>query len=192
MSSQVAISQPVTEKHPSAKILNYRKVKISKEGEILVKGETLFKGYLDTDNLNLPLDDEGWFHTGDLGCLTGEGQLQVSGRKDNMFISGGENIQPEEIERCLCQLEEIEKASVVPVENKEFGHRPVAFIKWTQNSTLNKEMITAFLQGHLPKFKIPEQFYIWPKGIVENEMKVRRSLLSQLVRDKDARLQSIN
>ena len=73
-------------------------------GEILVRGETLFAGYVEGEDLDRPLDAEGWFHTGDLGELDENGYLRVGGRVDNLFISGGENVQPEEIEDALCRL----------------------------------------------------------------------------------------
>ncbi len=75
---------------------------ISDEGEILVRGETLFAGYVEGDELERPLDQGGWFHTGDLGELDG-GYLRVLGRMDNLFVSGGENVRPEEIEDALSR-----------------------------------------------------------------------------------------
>ncbi|MCP4156081.1 MAG: AMP-binding protein, partial [bacterium] len=84
----------------SGKILNFRTIKIE-NNEILVKGKTLFKGYLEKDSISIPLTKDGWFGTGDLGAIDAYGYLRVSGRKDNMFISGGENIMPEEIEALL-------------------------------------------------------------------------------------------
>ncbi len=113
----------------AGRILLYRKLKINKQGEILVKGSTLFKGYIRNQRMYLPLDRNGWFHTGDLGKIDSRGNLLVLGRKDNMFISGGENIYPEEIERILREIKGIADTLVVPVPDKEFGQRPVAFIK---------------------------------------------------------------
>ena len=70
-------------------------VSIAKAGEILVRGETLFEGYLQPDGtLDLPLTEDGWFATGDLGCLDDQGYLHVPGRWDNMFVSVGVNIPP--------------------------------------------------------------------------------------------------
>ncbi|MGI8909164.1 MAG: o-succinylbenzoate--CoA ligase, partial [Rubrobacteraceae bacterium] len=115
-------------------VLPYREVSISGEGEILVRGETLFAGYVEGKVVDLPVDAEGWFHTGDLGDLDEDGYLDVRGRKDNLFISGGENVQPEEIEDALRRLDGVEDAVVAPVPDAEFGFRPVAFARTTDGA----------------------------------------------------------
>jgi o-succinylbenzoate---CoA ligase len=143
--------------------LRYREVELSATGEILVRGETLFAGYLDGDALELPLDANGWFHTKDLGELDADGRLRVSGRMDNLFISGGENVQPEEIEQALCRLVGIEEAVVVPVPDARFGQRPVAFVR-TRGRSLEHDELVRELESHLERFKIPIRVYGWPKG----------------------------
>lgn len=189
MASQAATSRRLTTADCvlSAGILNYRQVRISDEGEILVKGETLFKGYVDGGKTHLPVDREGWFATGDLGCLAGDGGLIVTGRRDNMFISGGENIHPEEIEKCLCRLNGIEAAVVVPVEDDEFGCRPVAFVK--TNDALSPDKILTFLQSRLPKFKIPKRFYAWPEKEGKAGCKFNRQRLRQFAAERCRLLQ---
>jgi len=74
-------------------------------------------------------DPDGWFLTGDVGYCDAAGYLIVSGRRDAMFISGGENIHPEEIEAALLSLPGISQAIVVPRLHPEYGFRPVAFIQ---------------------------------------------------------------
>ncbi|HLD88421.1 MAG TPA: AMP-binding protein, partial [Candidatus Omnitrophota bacterium] len=172
MSSQVATGKPAEARTPCVKVLLYRQMRIASDGEILVKGETLFKGYGTGSRLHLPLTSDGWFQTGDLGVVDAKGCLTVLGRKDNMFISGGENIQPEEIEKVLLAIEGVEQAVVVPKEDKEFGHRPVAFVKF-HGQTIGHEYLTDILKKELPRFKIPDVFYPWPKGL-EYFSKARR------------------
>lgn len=190
MASQVATSMPLTteDPFPQAKILNYRQVRISPQGTILVRGETLFKGYVEGAHVRLPLTEEGWFETNDMGHLTSDGCLTVIGRRDNMFISGGENIQPEEIEQHLCQLEAIEEAVVVPVGHEEFGFRPIAFVKKKKEASVKKEEIVAHLQKYLPKFKIPDRLYDWPGHVKTRGMKMNRQYLTQLAQERKARL----
>jgi O-succinylbenzoic acid--CoA ligase len=89
-------------------------------GEILVKGQVLFKGYVHEKRVVLPLDDDGFFATGDIGYFDDGNNLNLTGRKDLMFISGGENIHPEEIEQVLVDLESVEQAVVVPVGGRPF------------------------------------------------------------------------
>ena len=81
------------------------------------------------DSVQSAVDNDGWLHTGDLGKLDSTGQLYVLGRKDNMIISGGENISPEEIEQVLHTFPEVHESIVVPVPDSRFGQRPVAFIR---------------------------------------------------------------
>ena len=143
----------------SGEILNYRKVYIDHDGEICVKGDTLCLGYWIEGVVKRSFDEEGWFHTGDLGQWGANNELIVIGRKDKMFISGGENIHPEEIEKALLSLQGIEEALVVSKENKEFGKRPIAYIKsdqeWSQADL--KEALSKTLE----KFKIPDEVLPW-------------------------------
>ncbi len=172
MSSQVATTHPT---HINkALILPFRQVKISKDSEILVKGPTLFKGYL-----NEPLSLQGgYFKTGDLGELKGTDTLSIIGRKDNLFISGGENIQPEEIETILLKLANIIQAVVLSYEDETFGYRPIAFIK--SNTPLNPEALKSELEQYLPRFKIPDYFFPFPKEL-DLALKPGRNYLNKLI-----------
>ncbi|MHC5082787.1 MAG: o-succinylbenzoate--CoA ligase [Planctomycetota bacterium] len=147
--------------HPdtSGKTLPHRELKIAPDEEILIKGQTLFKGYVYGNNLDRPLDEEGYFHTGDIGSVDDEGYLAVTGRKDRMFISGGENIHPEEIEKAILKLNLAQKVCVVDIPDAAMGARPVAFIN--TNSTINSETIKEKLKLHLERFKIPDHFLLW-------------------------------
>jgi o-succinylbenzoate---CoA ligase len=167
MASQVTATPPGAsreELRTSGRPLPHREISISGEGEILVKGETLFTGYVKSDTIDRALDAEGWFHTGDLGDMDSDGYLRVRGRKDNLFISGGENVQPEEIEEALCRLEGIEDAVVVPVPDMKFGFRSVAFVR-TTGGAVEPENLARALKPTLPRFKIPVAFYGWPEGV---------------------------
>ena len=156
MSTQVTTSSgPVTEaRGDSGVVLPYREVSISEDGEILVKGECLFMGYLDESGLRTARDSDGWFHTGDMGELSEDGRLTVLGRRDSMFISGGENIHPEEIVKALCSIDGIEEAVVVPAPDVEYGARPVAWIK-VGNNAPDDATISASLGSSLGKLKTP-------------------------------------
>ena len=163
MASQVTTTPPgasLKELRTAGRVLPNREVAISESGEILVRGETLFAGYVDGAELDLPLDADGWFHTGDFGELHKNGYLRVRGRRDNLFVSGGENIQPEEIEEALCRLEGIEEAVVVPVSDEEFGARPVAFVR---TDDLKPGDLAHELEPVLPRLKIPISFHPWPE-----------------------------
>ena len=163
MASQVTATPPGVspgELRTAGRVLPRREVSVSGEGEILVRGETLFAGYVEGEGVDRPLEDGGWFRTGDLGALDAEGYLRVLGRVDNLFVSGGENVQPEEIEEALCRIEGVDEAVVVPIPDEEFGARPAAFVRTTGGAT-QPESLTRALGPSLPRYKIPVAFYPW-------------------------------
>ncbi|MCK4461645.1 MAG: o-succinylbenzoate--CoA ligase, partial [candidate division Zixibacteria bacterium] len=165
MASQVtttAVRDSVSRLRTSGRLLNHREMRLAADGEILVRGRTLFKGYVRGSELISGRDEDGWFHTGDVGSLDADGYLSVVGRKDNMFISGGENIHPEEIETALCCLPDVEEAVVVPIGDEEFGQRPVAFVRFIEGAKLTRAEIFACLGRSLPRFKLPVRLYSWP------------------------------
>lgn len=184
MASQVTtegLDTPPQNRGTSGKALTYGEVKISSEGEIMVRGATLFAGYVDNGELVRPFDAEGWFATGDLGDLSEDGSLSVIGRKDNMFVSGGENIYPEEVESALCDLPGVEAAVVVAVDHPEFGKRPVAFVK-SEGKELDPAEAALALRETLPKFKIPDAWYPWPESASRSGLKLNRAMFQQLTR----------
>ena len=156
--SQVTTSTSRDDPDKSGRLLPGRELQISTTGEILVRGETLCLGYYEDGKITSVVDDQGWFLTKDLGNLGPDQQLTVVGRRDNMFISGGENIHPENIERAMMQAFEIEQVVVVPKANSQYGSRPVAFV-------LGKlpEDWESSLEGQLKRFEIPIAIQPWPK-----------------------------
>lgn len=134
-----------------------------KEMQIEVRGPSLFQGYLSREEkIERPETPDGWFRTGDLGMLDDRGWLYVTGRADSMFISGGENIYPEEIEAALLELPEIERAAVVDMKDSEYGRVPAAFVEFNPGCRLDESQIRAKLLQILPRFKVPRRFFPWP------------------------------
>jgi O-succinylbenzoic acid--CoA ligase len=167
MASQVTTTQPdptFFELLLCGRVLPFREVRIGENSEIFVRGPTRFKGYLTDAGLETPFDDEGWFATGDYGSFA-EDRLCISGRCDNMFISGGENIQPEEIERHLLALDGIAEAVVVPRRDDEFGERPVAFVRLSPGATFEVDAWRTGLERELPGFKVPVEFLEGPESV---------------------------
>lgn len=165
MASQVtteAVVMPASRRGTSGQVLRHRELKISAGGEILVRGQTLFKGYVDGAGLARPLDADGWFATGDLGSMGEDGSLSVLGRRDHLIISGGENIHPEEVEAALCALQGVESAVVVPVPDEEYGRRPVAFVRYVGEAQA-AESVRAALRERLPGFMVPDAVLAWPE-----------------------------
>jgi o-succinylbenzoate---CoA ligase len=176
MASQVTAGDrydPPSRWTTSGRVLRHRELQVAADGEILVRGATLFSGYIEGDRCVRPVDADGWFATGDIGYCDADGYLTVTGRKDLMFISGGENVHPEEIERVLLQIPGIRQAVVRPVPDTRFGHRPVAFLD--RAADLDDASIIARLRQTLPAFKVPDQLYPWPDTSHPQGLKVARA-----------------
>jgi o-succinylbenzoate---CoA ligase len=129
-----------------------REVRISSEGEVEVRGPMVAPDLVDS---------AGWFSTGDLGHFDADGHLVIRGRRDRMFISGGENIHPETIEGLLMQIPGIRRAVVVSREDVKFGERPVVFI----DGEFDPADLKSRLAAKLEPFGIPDDFLPWPCGI---------------------------
>jgi len=151
-------------------------VRIEKDGTISVRGPCRFLGYLKDDEITQPFDEQGWFNTKDLGGWTSDGYLCILGRKDNVFICGGENIQPEEIENFIMSSEYVDKAVVMPVEDEEFGHIPIAFVKFTEKN--REEQLMDYLKKKISGLKIPRAFYPLPRELEGKGIKVLRKELN--------------
>ncbi|WP_415884939.1 AMP-binding protein [Neptuniibacter sp. QD37_6] len=153
-------------------VLDSVELKIDKDGEILLAGESLFSGYLVGNQLKSP---ESFFNTGDIGRWENN-RLLITGRKDNQFISGGENIQPEMIEKQLLKLEGVTQAVVVPVACPEFGCRPFAWV----NPNCSITQIKSDLKNLLPRFMIPVGFAEIPDFMLVKGLKLSRKKLTAL------------
>ncbi|MEM9409622.1 MAG: o-succinylbenzoate--CoA ligase [Planctomycetota bacterium] len=178
MASQVATSEPDSISESSGEVLEGREIKITEDNKILVRGETLCLGYYSDGTINPVVDKKGWFATGDMGYVDGQNQLFVKGRIDNLFISGGENVYPENIERVMLKIFDIEQVIIAPKPDHEFGERPVAFV--------NGELPTdwqAQLRPHLANYEIPIEALDWPEtrdaSIKPNRQWIKSLLLNQ-------------
>ena len=175
MGSMVTVSDPRVHLDTAGGVLTGRALAFAPDGELLVQGDSLFAGYLVDGNIREAVDKDGWFHTRDIGRLDSNKNLVVLGRKDSMFISGGENIHPEEIERALCDLPGVTRAVVVPVPDAAFGARPVAFVQGGANAST----LEALLARVLPKYMIPE-IRSWPESVPQSGIKVPRRYFAEL------------
>jgi len=184
MASQVTTTPPgapLAALRTAGRCLPHRRLRIDDDGQILVAGSTLCLGRADGDQVQNPRVD-GWFPTGDLGHIDAQGRLHVRGRTDRQFVSGGENIQPEEIEAALERLDGIGRAVVVPVPDEEYGRRPVAFVRSDEGGVPDDWRDA--LAAALPSFKIPDAVHELPDAAIPTAvgMKVDRALLRRRAR----------
>jgi len=182
MASQVATTAPGGRGAAigsAGRCLPHRRLRVE-GGQILVTGASLFEGYVTEEGIDDPRRADGWYPTGDRGRVDAAGRLYVLGRMDRMFVSGGENIHPEEIEAVLEQRAGIERAVVVPVPHPDYGARPVAFVEGP--SPVSSEDLTTALADRLPGFKIPEAFHSLPSPDDADGLTVDREWLKRRAR----------
>ena len=166
----------------SGSILEGWKVRFSEYSEIQVKGPALFLGYVHGRDLDPCRDDEGFFSTGDCGYMEDD-LLFISGRRDLMFISGGENIYPQRIEEKILNITGIICCIVVDVPNIKYGSRPIAVLCKDAKFNICDSSIEKNLLSHLPKFAIPDYFIPWPSDYpLPEHSKPSRSFLRQYAR----------
>lgn len=191
MASQIATTPPGASRehllHTAGRALPHVDLRTNADGpagphgEMLVRGASLFCGYVDETGCHPTRTPDGWYRTGDVGRIDSDGYLHVEGRADRMFISGGENIHPEEIEAALHRINTVTHAAVVPVRDAEFGQRPVAFVRTTH--PLDPEHLKDRLAATLPRFKVPVRFLPLPDAALSGRMKVDRALLKKQARN---------
>ena len=146
--------------------------------EVWLKGAGLAMGYWRDERIEPLTNHEGWFQTKDKGQWLDD-ELVIQGRLDNMFISGGENIQPEEIEKVIAQSDLVKQVFVLPKHDEEFGHRPVAIVEFhTSFNESAVEFLNVFLQGRLERFKQPVAYYELPQNLIQGAIKISRKALA--------------
>ena len=126
------------------------------EGEICIRGYNVFKGYYGNAEATLQtVDSEGWLHTGDLGQITVEGNLIISGRLKDIIICKGENISPKEVESVLEQHPAVAQAIAVGAQDEVSGEVVVAFVQLEPHQTISEEELQAFCKDKLSGLKMP-------------------------------------
>lgn len=145
------------------------------DNEIAVKGSMLALGTLNEGQLTPLETHNGWYLTKDLGKVV-NGQWQVIGRKDNAFVSGGENIHSEEVERVLLGTGDFDQVMVLPIEDPEYGKRPVAL--YVTSSGFSQPETESKLSSRLIKFKWPVAYYEIPTSL-SGGVKLNRKQLKQ-------------
>jgi len=125
-------------------------------GELVLRGPSLCSGYFnEPEESDAAVDDDGWFHTGDLAMMDGEQYYTIVDRKKDLFISGGENIYPTEIEHVLYQHPAVEMCAVVGVPDDKWGEVGKAFIVLRQGQQATEDDLLAHMQHHLAGYKVP-------------------------------------
>jgi len=144
--------------HVEARIVddNIADMPVGEVGELVVRGPNLMQSYWNRPEATEEAFAGGWFHTGDLARMDEEGDIYIVERKKDMFISGGENVYPAEVENAIFELPEVAETAVIGVKDEKWGEVGKAIVVLKPDKQLAGEEILNFLKGRLAKFKVPK------------------------------------
>jgi fatty-acyl-CoA synthase len=154
-------------------------------GEICVIGPAVFAGYYDNPEANAKAFRDGWFRTGDLGHMDEEGFVYITGRASDMYISGGSNIYPREVEEKILTHPAIGEVAVLGVPDPVWGEVGIAVCVMREGASAVSELdIAGYLATKVPRYKMPKRFFFWselpksgygkiPKRLVRDELEAR-------------------
>ncbi|MGQ0685439.1 acyl-CoA synthetase [Bradyrhizobium sp.] len=164
---------------------NGRELKPFETGEICVIGPAVFAGYYDNPEANAKAFRDGWFRTGDLGHVDEEGFVYITGRASDMYISGGSNIYPREVEEKILTHPAVGEVAVLGVPDPFWGEVGVAVCVVREGAKpVSETELAAFLAPKVPRYKMPKRFFFWealpksgygkvPKRMVRDELEAR-------------------
>ena len=164
-----------------------REVEPGVQGEICVIGPAVFAGYYDNPEANAKSFRDGWFRTGDLGHIDEQGFVYITGRASDMYISGGSNIYPREIEEKILTHPAIAEVAVLGLPDPVWGEIGVAVCVCRSGEKTSEAEIAGFLSEKIARYKMPKRFFFWdalpksgygkvPKRLVRDELEARGEL----------------
>ncbi|TDQ25067.1 2-succinylbenzoyl-CoA synthetase [Raoultella sp. BIGb0149] len=148
------------------------------DGEVWLRGACMAAGYWRDGGLVPLVNEQGWFATRDRGELR-NGRLTILGRLDNLFFSGGEGIQPEEVERVIMAHPQVRQAFIVPLDDAEFGQRPVAVVEGDERCDM--AALVAWVENKLARFQQPVRWLALPEALKTGGIKISRRALREWV-----------
>jgi acyl-CoA synthetase (AMP-forming)/AMP-acid ligase II len=155
-------------------------VAIADDQEILVRGFNVMRGYYDDPEATAAaVDDEGWLHTGDIGALDDDGALRITDRKKDIFISGGFNVSPAEVEHLLLGHPAVAQVAVVGMPDERLGEVGAAFVVVREGATLSGDELVAWAREHLANYKVPRRVELVRELPVNASGKVVKGVLRE-------------
>ena len=149
---------PQTVAHTSGRATAGFEVRIAGTGEILLRGPNLMLGYYgDEEATRAAIDAGGWLHTGDVGRLDPDGYLTITDRLKDMYICGGFNVYPAEVEQVLARLDGVAESAVIGVADARLGEVGRAYVVTRAGHALDAGEVLAFCRERLANYKVPRQ-----------------------------------
>ncbi|EAS49631.1 putative AMP-dependent synthetase [Aurantimonas manganoxydans SI85-9A1] len=153
-------------------------------GEICVTGPAVFAGYYDNPDANAKAFRNGWFRTGDLGHLDAEGYLSITGRASDMYISGGSNVYPREIEEKILTHPKISEVAVLGVPDPVWGEVGIAVCVTVAGENVGEAELGAFLDGKMSRYKLPRRFVFVDEMPKSAYGKITKKLVRQALEER--------
>lgn len=153
-------------------------------GEICVTGPAVFAGYYDNPDANAKAFRNGWFRTGDLGHLDAEGYLSITGRASDMYISGGSNVYPREIEEKILTHPKISEVAVLGVPDPVWGEVGIAVCVTVAGESVGEAELGAFLDGKMSRYKLPKRFVFVDEMPKSAYGKITKKLVRQALEER--------
>jgi fatty-acyl-CoA synthase len=158
-----------------------REVAYGETGEVCVIGPAVFAGYYNNPKANAESFRNGWFRTGDIGHMDERGYVYLTGRASDMYISGGSNIYPREIEEYILLHGAITEVAVVGVPDRQWGEVGVAVCVLKEGAALTEAELRTWLSERIARYKMPKYIQFWdslpksgygkvPKRMVKDEL----------------------
>jgi len=151
-------------------------------GEMWVKGPTVTPGYWNNPAADAANFEDGWFKTGDAMRQDPEGFLYMVDRWKDMYISGGENVYPAEVENVLCALPQVSQAAVIGIPDNRWGETGCAFVTLKAGDTIDEAAILAHCNGRLARYKLPRRVIILDEMPLNATGKIQKLVLSEIYR----------
>lgn len=158
-------------------------VKIGEYGEILIKGPSLMRGYLNNAQANQDRFINGWFKTGDIGYLDPDGDLWIVQRRTDLIVSGGENVYPAEVEQLLRSHPAVYEAVVVGVPDPEWGQKVTAMIEPAPGQSVTEDALNELCRAKLAGYKRPRHFKIVPQLPQTASGKIERKTVAEQMKN---------
>ncbi len=156
-----------------------RDVKVGEVGEIIARGPILMKGYWNSPELTRQTIRDGWLHTGDLARMDEEGCFYIVDRERDMYISGGENVYPAEIEKVYSAHPKVFDVAVIGVADEKWGQVGKVFIVLKEGASMTEEEALHYCEEKLARYKIPKHCQFIDALPKTESGKIKKSLLQQ-------------